>query len=681
MNHIKRIVSLLIVSVLIFALVPMSVFADENQTAANTPKEEVIYVSLNGDGSVKEIYVVNIFELDKDGKIIDYGKYESIRNMTTTDELGYSNSTVTVDAKAGKLYYEGRLKSNVIPWNISIKYYMNDKEYSAKDIAGKSGDFRLELVVTKNENYEGNFFEGYALQTSFTLDTNKCKNIVAEGATLANVGSDKQITYTILPGSGAHIKVTAKVNDFEMSAISLNGIKLRMGIEINDDSINELINKITTAIKDIDDGAGKLNDGAGQIYDGTSTLEDKVGEMYNGVGQLTTGSSSLSNGLAEITSKNQELLSGAMTVFESLCNAATTSLNAELTANGYDAVKLTPKNYAAELNKLLKLLDADNVYQKAYDVALAKVTKEVEANAEALYKGYIEANADSIYLTYIESISDSLYKQVAAQIFYEELIDKGFSESEAKNYLELAKEKGIIDDLVEKMTDDQKNQVITGALASLTDDQKKQIREGALESLTASQKKQIRDGYIDQLMKSEDVTKQITEAVSAVVGTAVASITSLKGQLDNYSLFYDGLVEYTSAVSEAAKGANTIKINMNTLYSNVGLLNTSVGDLNDAVKALFDGTTELKNGTAEFVSQTDGIDTLVSDMIDSVISSISSSDAAIKSFVSEQNTNINSVQFVIKTSAITAPIHQPSAPVQEKKLNFWQKLLRLFGLY
>ena len=681
MNHIKRIVSLLIVSVLIFALVPMSVFADENQTAANTPKEEVIYVSLNGDGSVKEIYVVNIFELDKDGKIIDYGKYESIRNMTTTDELGYSNSTVTVDAKAGKLYYEGRLKSNVIPWNISIKYYMNDKEYSAKDIAGKSGDFRLELVVTKNENYEGNFFEGYALQTSFTLDTNKCKNIVAEGATLANVGSDKQITYTILPGSGAHIKVTAKVNDFEMSAISLNGIKLRIGIEINDDSINELINKITTAIKDIDDGAGKLNDGAGQIYDGTSTLEDKVGEMYNGVGQLTTGSSSLSNGLAEITSKNQELLSGAMTVFESLCNAATTSLNAELIANGYDAVKLTPKNYAAELNKLLKLLDADNVYQKAYDVALAKVTKEVEANAEALYKGYIEANADSIYLTYIESISDSLYKQVAAQIFYEELIDKGFSESEAKNYLELAKEKGIIDDLVEKMTEDQKNQVITGALASLTDDQKKQIREGALESLTASQKKQIRDGYIDQLMKSEDVTKQITEAVSAVVGTAVTSITSLKGQLDNYSLFYDGLVEYTSAVSEAAKGANTIKINMNTLYSNVGLLNTSVGGLNDAVKVLFDGTTELKNGTAEFVSQTDGIDTLVSDMIDSVISSISSSDAAIKSFVSEQNTNINSVQFVIKTSAITAPVHQPSAPVQEKKLNFWQKLLRLFGLY
>ncbi len=682
MNYIKRIVSLLIVSVLIFALVPMSAFADENQTVQNTPKEEVIYVSLNGDGSVKEIYVVNIFELDKDGKIIDFGEYETLRNMTTTDELGYSNSTVTVDAKAGKLYYEGKLKSNVIPWNISIKYYMNDKEYTAKDIAGKSGNFRLELVVTKNENYEGNFFEGYALQTSFTLDTKKCKNIVAEGATLANVGSDKQITYTILPGQGANIEVTAKATDFEMSAISLNGVKLRIGIEINDDSINELINKISTAIKDIDDGAGKLNDGAGQIYDGTSTLKDKVGEMYNGVGQLTTGSSSLSNGLADITSKNKVILDGAMTVFESLCNTATTALNEELVANGYDAVKLTPKNYETELNKLLKLMDADNVYQKAYNEALKQVTKEVEANAGALYKGYIDANADSIYRTYIESISQSLYEKIAAQVFYQEFIDKGFSEADADEYLQLAIEKGMITDLANKMTDDQKEQIITGALASLTDEQKKQIREGALESLTSSQKKQIRDGYIDQLMKSEEVTKQITEAVSAVVGTAAASITSLKGQLDNYSLFYEGLVQYTSAVSEAAKGANTIKINMNTLYSNVGLLNTSVGDLNSAVKTLFDGTTELKNGTTEFAKQTEGIDTLVSDMIDSVISSISSSsDATIKSFVAEQNTNVESVQFVIKTSAITAPAPESAAPAKKEKLNFWQKLLRLFGLY
>ena len=31
----------------------------------NTPKEEVVYVNLNNDGSVEEINVVNIFELNE----------------------------------------------------------------------------------------------------------------------------------------------------------------------------------------------------------------------------------------------------------------------------------------------------------------------------------------------------------------------------------------------------------------------------------------------------------------------------------------------------------------------------------------------------------------------------------------------------------------------------------------
>ena len=66
----KRIISFLIVALLVAATLPVSAFANQ----ANTPKEEVVYVNLNSDGSVKEIYVVNIFELDADGKVIDYGK-------------------------------------------------------------------------------------------------------------------------------------------------------------------------------------------------------------------------------------------------------------------------------------------------------------------------------------------------------------------------------------------------------------------------------------------------------------------------------------------------------------------------------------------------------------------------------------------------------------------------------
>lgn len=676
MNHIKRVIAGMLVAVLAFSILPMSAFA----ASGNTPKEEVVYISLNADGSVKEINVVNIFDLDADGKIIDYGKYESIRNMTSTDKIGYNNETITVDAKAGKLYYEGKLSSKVIPWNIAIKYYIDGKEYTANEIAGKSGNLKISINVNENTDCIGNFFEGYALQANVTLDTDNCTNIVADGATVANVGSNKQLTYTILPNKGADIEITAKVSDFEMSAIAINGIKLNLAIEIDDAVINEKIDKIIDAVKGLDDGASKLNGGAKDLYDGTTTLKDKVGELYTGVGALATGTSDLANGLSAVTSKNKELLDGAYEAFKGICSASETILNAELTRNGIPTVKLTPETYATVLTELLKTMDADVVYNMAYDKALAEVTKQVEAQADALYAGYVEQNANAIYLAYIQSQADTLYAQVAAQAVLEQLVASGYTEQQAVAYLQTAEGQVLVAQAVGAMTDEQKQQIITTAVQNLTDDQKTQIKAGAVASLTDEQKTQIRKGYIDQMMKSKEVTEQITAAVTAA-NSAAASVAELKGQLDNYSLFYTGLKEYTSAVSDAANGANTLKLNMDTLYTNVGTLKTSVGELNDGVKTLYDGTATLKNGTGEFVKETDGIENEVGGEVDKMITEATGSDEEITSFVSDKNTNVDAVQFVIQTEAIEMEESVDTEPVVVEKLTFWQKLLRLFGLY
>ena len=49
----------------------------------NTPKDENVYVNLNQDGSVDGIYVVNAYRLDADTQIVDYGNYESVKNLTS----------------------------------------------------------------------------------------------------------------------------------------------------------------------------------------------------------------------------------------------------------------------------------------------------------------------------------------------------------------------------------------------------------------------------------------------------------------------------------------------------------------------------------------------------------------------------------------------------------------------
>ena len=108
------------------------------------------------------------------------------------------------------------------------------QEYEASEIAGKSGKLEIHLSIKENTACKGDFYDRYVLQASLTLDTEICENIGAPDATIANVGSDKQLTYTVLPGKGLATSIKADVKDFEMESISINGIRLNLNIEIDD---------------------------------------------------------------------------------------------------------------------------------------------------------------------------------------------------------------------------------------------------------------------------------------------------------------------------------------------------------------------------------------------------------------------------------------------------------------
>ena len=96
----KKTASLLAVVFLFLLAAPVMAGAVER----STPKQEVVYVNLAADGSVADIYVVNIFDLDKTGQIIDYGDYTALRNMTTDDEILFEDETVRIQTEARKLY-------------------------------------------------------------------------------------------------------------------------------------------------------------------------------------------------------------------------------------------------------------------------------------------------------------------------------------------------------------------------------------------------------------------------------------------------------------------------------------------------------------------------------------------------------------------------------------------------
>ncbi len=671
----KKIISCLILSALVFGVCSTSLFA-----ASNTPKEEVVYVNLASDGSVKNIYVVNIFEMDSAGTVVDYGSYSQLRNMTSTEDVRYSNGEVNIDSNGGKVYYEGKLESLELPWNIELRYYMDNIEYSAEEIGGKSGALKIKLDITENASFRGDFYKTHALQITMSLNTENCKNIVADGATVANVGNKKQLTFTVLAGSGANIEVLSDVKNFEMDGISINGISLNLNLDIDSSVFSGKITEVLNAVNAINEGASQLKDGVSQIKNGTATLDSKVGELNSGVGKLAQGAASLNDGLSAISSKSKELLDGAMAVFENICATVETALNSSLSANGIPTVELTPENYGQVFEKLLTQLDSDNLYKQAYAEAEKQVKVNVEFQSAALYKGYIESQSDSVFASYIQSQAENLYQQVAASAVVAQYMANGMTEAQATAYLGSVEGKAHVAQAYLSMSEEQKAQVLASAQANLTDDQKAQIIDGAVKTLTPEQQESIKAAYVEQLMSSAEIVSQIEAAVSKGSGSA-AQLVSLKGQLDSYKTFYDGLAAYTSGVESALAGAGELKLGLDTLYANTGKLDVSVGDLNSAVKKLYDGTTELADGTGEFENQTSGIDSVISGEIDSILSSFGGGSDEVNSFVSEKNTEVDAVQFVIKAPAISVPEVEDVDIIVKPQLNFWQKLLKLFGLY
>lgn len=260
-------------------------------------KDEVIYVNLDPEGKEGTIYVVNSYDLPQETAITDYGDYRSVRNLTTTDPLEQSGDTVKITAPAGKFYYQGELSGDRLkdlPWRVSVKYLLDGKETPGQQLAGASGRLEIRGSLTLNPDADPVYADNFALQATVLLDTDRCKNIDADGATLADVGADKQMSYIVLPGKEKEFTITADVENFEMSGIQVNGIPLVLEIEDPDTS------EIKDQIYDLQDGAAQLDDGA-------MALEDGVDELENGVLELRDGAEALRDGAQELNTVLQGL--------------------------------------------------------------------------------------------------------------------------------------------------------------------------------------------------------------------------------------------------------------------------------------------------------------------------------------------------------------------------------------
>ena len=570
----------------------------------NTSKDEVVYVKLNNNGNVDNVYVVNSFDIKNGEKIVDYGSYSNVLNLSTSDKLNYSNGVVdaNVSDTNKKFYYQGDMKDCEIPWDINIRYTLDGKNISSEELAGKSGNLEISFDIKKNDNVDEVFFNNYALQISLTLDGDKCSDIIADGGTIASVGNNKTITYIKLAGEEASYTINSNVENFEMDSISFNGLNMDMNVDVN-------VDDMTSSFDTLVDAIDKLNDGASELKSGVDTYKNGVSTLYTGSSKLLEGVSSYKSGVNSLDKGINSLQSGL---------------------NGYkDGVNSLYSNSQ-------KLLEGAK--------GLNSGVKALESGVNSLNQGASNLESGLNTLAY----GSSSYKQ------------------NVNNYAQSV------------------NQVVSALKSSLTPEQIEALNLDALVSGAqglASAYENIDAGINNSKVGASSISDG-AGSLANNIGTLSQGSNNLYSGIEALSSGSNALV---SGINEIEGGASSLKSGSSALVSGINeieggasSLKNGSGTLVSGIDSIGEGVSALSKGTNELNSKTSNLPDEIDDKIDEMVSKYSNSDFNPVSFASEENTNVESVQFAIRTDAIKV---KDEEKVEEEKVedkNMWQLFTDLF---
>lgn len=666
-----------------------------------TEKEEVIYINLQNNGNMKDVYAVNIFGK---GNVTDYGDYSSVKILNTDDKLTQIKDKVTFQASKDRTYYEGKLKDTTIPWNIELTYALDGKPYTAEELAGKSGNLQIHFKITKNEACEGDYFDNYALQAAFTLDTKKCSNIVAKDATIANVGSDKQLSYTMLPGEGIDTTITADVKNFEMDAVAINGLPLSLDVDVDDNELMDQVNELIDAIDKLDDGAGDLKDGTGELNDvAKGDLQGGVKDLLSGAGKLQDGARNLQDGGTQMQDGTKQLKSGAENLYSGVVSLNNGILsvqqglndlnqNSEALANGSSEVYGILQTIQTQLDavsvsadELTALVNGSaGIKSGLGDLASGLTTLQSSVNYQA-YKSAMKK--EGVDIDALQSNNKNMITALNAQI--EQQKEAGEDTTQLEETVKLlrgnqaaitgtstylGKANTNISDLASGANELNKNyESVDGGIQQIAE-----TVSGMSDQLSA-----LKAGIDELTTKYGDLDSGIQAYTSGVskLASGYAQLAAGSGSvLSGSKALKDGTGELYGKTGQMLSGIASFYQATGTLKDGTGKLDDGVADLLVGIENLYDGAGELKDGTGELRDETDGMDTEISDKIDDMLESITGDDTETVSFVSDKNTDVDSVQFVIQTEAIKVKDEEKAAKTTEKEKTVWEKFLHLFNL-
>lgn len=507
-------------------------------------KDESVYLISDANGNVnKTIVVDHLKNKDKKDTLEDASNLSDIENVKGKEKFTQSGDKLTWQAGGKDIYYQGTATEEP-PVTQKVTYYLDGKEISPEDLAGKSGkvkirfDYKNTTSYTETVNGEkqtvsvpfaaitglvlGDGFENIEV-TNGKAEVSDSSSVVL-GYALPGLKDSLGIKDKDLDGDvniPEYMEMTADVENFSMPAamtfvVNASDYVSTDGIDTSD--LDDMINDLKDASTQLQDGSKTLAEGTDTLADGLSTLQSKLGTFASGVGTLqsglktyTDGVSTLSGGLNTLNSNVPTLSNGITTL-----NSSAKSLN--------DGVALLNVTVSTKFTDSEKQTLLDQVHS-----TLESQKSEIEKQAQttvASQKTAIQKQAQSAVDAQKPDIQKQAQRTVAAQ-------------------------KEDIEKQAQAAVDDQKEQIKSAATEKVKEQETaiKQQAESAVEQEFTSEKTD--DITNEAKKKLESIKPVIVSGVKARFVQQMAEINSTITDYEAAKTFYDQNVGMKDGAADA----------------------------------------------------------------------------------------------------------------------------------
>ena len=172
-------------------------------------KEETVYVIADANGSAKETIVNEwLKNPNKEKEIKDVSELTDIENVNGDETFEQDGKKLTWKADGGEIYYQGKT-DKAAPVSVKVTYYLDDKEVTPEELAGKSGHVKIRYEYI-NESKDDGVYTPFLMATGLMLDIDKFSQVEGTHAKVISDGSRYIVVGYGMPGMTESLKLDEK---------------------------------------------------------------------------------------------------------------------------------------------------------------------------------------------------------------------------------------------------------------------------------------------------------------------------------------------------------------------------------------------------------------------------------------------------------------------------------------